>query len=146
MDLESGGHQHRFKTSYSQWGLIRAPKKKNEHTRGGTRTRNLLLRREAPYPLGHASFPVDCGVIAPPWKKTNGLREPAKKSATSLRHIYTKMWRSRVSIPVPPACEAGALPFELHPHVILSPRQGHQSRLSVPSGFLGNAHHQIFGE
>ena len=26
------------------------------HTRGGTRTRNLLLRREAPYPLGHTSF------------------------------------------------------------------------------------------
>ena len=24
-------------------------------TRGGTRTRNLLLRREAPYPLGHTS-------------------------------------------------------------------------------------------
>ena len=29
--------------------LIRA------YTRGGTRTRNLLLRREAPYPLGHTS-------------------------------------------------------------------------------------------
>jgi hypothetical protein len=26
-----------------------------QHTRGGTRTRNLLLRREAPYPLGHTS-------------------------------------------------------------------------------------------
>ncbi len=26
------------------------------NTRGGTRTRNLLLRREAPYPLGHTSF------------------------------------------------------------------------------------------
>jgi hypothetical protein len=25
-------------------------------------------------------------------------------------------WRSRVSIPVHPACKAGALPFELHPH------------------------------
>ena len=31
------------------WGL--------EHTRGGTRTRNLLRRREAPYPLGHTSSP-----------------------------------------------------------------------------------------
>ena len=31
------------------WGLA--------HTRGGTRTRNLLLRREAPYPLGHTSSP-----------------------------------------------------------------------------------------
>ena len=27
----------------------------NKTTRGGTRTRNLLLRREAPYPLGHTS-------------------------------------------------------------------------------------------
>ena len=26
-----------------------------QSTRGGTRTRNLLLRREAPYPLGHTS-------------------------------------------------------------------------------------------
>ena len=27
----------------------------NDNTRGGTRTHNLLLRREAPYPLGHTS-------------------------------------------------------------------------------------------
>lgn len=27
-----------------------------KYTRGGTRTRNLLLRREAPYPLGHTSW------------------------------------------------------------------------------------------
>ena len=26
------------------------------NTRGGTRTHNLLLRREAPYPLGHTSM------------------------------------------------------------------------------------------
>ena len=30
--------------------------KLSAHTRGGTRTRNLLLRREAPYPLGHTSW------------------------------------------------------------------------------------------
>ena len=29
----------------------------------------------------------------------------------------TKIWRIRVLIPVPPACEAGALPFELIPHL-----------------------------
>ena len=29
-------------------------------TRGGTRTRNLLLRREAPYPLGHTSAYACC--------------------------------------------------------------------------------------
>ena len=28
----------------------------NLETRGGTRTHNLLLRREAPYPLGHTSM------------------------------------------------------------------------------------------
>ncbi len=28
----------------------------HQNTRGGTRTRNLLLRREAPYPLGHTSY------------------------------------------------------------------------------------------
>ena len=27
----------------------------DDNTRGGTRARNLLLRREAPYPLGHTS-------------------------------------------------------------------------------------------
>ena len=27
-----------------------------KYTRGGTRTRNLLLRREAPYPLGHTGY------------------------------------------------------------------------------------------
>ena len=35
------------------------------------------------------------------------LRETSKKKI---------VWRSRVSIPVHPACKAGALPFELHPH------------------------------
>jgi hypothetical protein len=30
-----------------------------------------------------------------------------------------KTWRCRVSNPVPPACKAGALPFELHPHLII---------------------------
>ena len=34
-----------------------------------------------------------------------------------LKAASQKIWRSRVSIPVPPACKAGALPFELHPHV-----------------------------
>ena len=34
----------------------------------------------------------------------------------SSKIMGAKMWRSRVSIPVPRACEARALPFELHPH------------------------------
>jgi hypothetical protein len=29
-----------------------------------------------------------------------------------------KKWRSRVSIPVPSACKADALPFELHPLIV----------------------------
>ena len=33
-------------------------------TRGRTRTCNLLLRREAPYPLGHTSSYVSCGVAS----------------------------------------------------------------------------------
>ena len=39
--------------AWGQWTLYGTWTKK--FTRGGTRTRNLLLRREAPYPLGHTS-------------------------------------------------------------------------------------------
>ena len=42
-------------------------------------------------------------------------------------HGTKKVWRSRVSIPVPPACKAGALPFELHPRGRLSIRL-HETR------------------
>ena len=34
---------------------VRSRKPRRQSTRGGTRTHNLLLRREAPYPLGHTS-------------------------------------------------------------------------------------------
>ena len=34
-------------------GIPEAVMRPGAYTRGGTRTRNLLLRREAPYPLGH---------------------------------------------------------------------------------------------
>ena len=37
---------------------------------------------------------------------------------TQKKLIMIKKWRSRVSIPVPSACKADALPFELHPHMI----------------------------
>ena len=40
-------HTHQLRGLWTQ----RAP----TYTRGGTRTRNLLLRGEAPYPLGHTS-------------------------------------------------------------------------------------------
>ena len=35
---------------------VRVRKPRRQSTRGGTRTHNLLLRREAPYPLGHTSL------------------------------------------------------------------------------------------
>ena len=44
---------------------------------GGTRTRNLLLRRETPYPLGHADT----------IKPRNGLKEMT--STTNSTHHYT---------------------------------------------------------
>ena len=34
-------------------------------TRDGTRTRNLLLRREAPYPLGHTSYKFNLAPLPP---------------------------------------------------------------------------------
>jgi hypothetical protein len=46
-------------------------------------------------------------------------REPTADPSVSIEATHDgttkKVWRSRVSIPVPPACKAGALPFELHP-------------------------------
>ena len=39
----------------------------------------------------------------------------SSSSETDKKNETKKVWRSRVSIPVPPACKAGALPFELHP-------------------------------
>ena len=44
-------------------GLAFSPRRTDctTNTRGGTRTRNLLLRREAPYPLGHTSADMALG-------------------------------------------------------------------------------------
>ena len=41
------------RSSFAEVAATKASTSKS--TRGGTRTRNLLLRREAPYPLGHTS-------------------------------------------------------------------------------------------
>ena len=35
-----------------------------------------------------------------------------------IQPVTKKKWKSRVSILVPPACEAGALPFELHSRLV----------------------------
>ena len=40
---------------FSSWQNGRKGFHTSNNTRGGTRTHNLLLRREAPYPLGHTS-------------------------------------------------------------------------------------------
>ena len=37
------------------FGIVAIGSQNRKNTRDGTRTRNLLLRREAPYPLGHTS-------------------------------------------------------------------------------------------
>ena len=45
------------------------------HTRGGTRTHNLLLRREAPYPLGHTSYAEMELWLLLPWQTPNACRD-----------------------------------------------------------------------
>ena len=70
-------------------------------THGGTRTRSLGIRSPTPYPLGHAGIVAAIGF------------DPM----TSLPHRYVDMWRLRVSIPLPLACKASALPFELNPPI-----------------------------
>ena len=70
-------------------------------THGGTRTRSLGIRSPTPYPLGHAGIVAAIGF------------DPM----TSLPYRYVDMWRLRVSIPLPLACKASALPFELNPPI-----------------------------
>ena len=60
------------------------------HTRGGTRTHNLLLRREAPYPLGHTGTVLQRTFDVCP-KKTFVL-------------INAKCWTHWGLNPGPPAC------------------------------------------
>ena len=42
-------------SKFSSWRKGQSRFHTSNNTRGGTRTHNLLLRREAPYPLGHTS-------------------------------------------------------------------------------------------
>ena len=46
--------------------------------------------------------------------------EAASKFAMKRGKKNKKVWRIRASIPVPPACKAGALPFELIPQSCLN--------------------------
>ena len=80
-----------------------------------TRSRNHTTR---PITLNHAKEEGRAGVEPATYRAATNC------STTELtpldRSVHTKnIWRSRVSIPVPPACKAGALPFELHPRIYL---------------------------
>ena len=79
-------------------------------THGGTRTRSLGIRSPTPYPLGHAGIVAAIGFDP----MTSGLWA---QHASSAPHRYVDMWRLRVSIPLPLACKASALPFELNPPI-----------------------------
>ena len=46
---------------------------------------------------------------------TSPQQQLRRRKINTCNQATKRRWRSRVSIPVPPACEAGALPFELHP-------------------------------
>ncbi len=71
-DLCLGPHTHR--TTPAQ----------HKSTRGGTRTRNLLLRREAPYPLGHtsscASWPISRTRVSRPANVAGNALSTARRS------------------------------------------------------------------
>ena len=69
--------------------------------------------------------------LEPPTSRLSGVRSnrlsykpPALASITILfysgRHSSLPAWRLRDSNSRPPACKAGALPTELHPHMILA--------------------------
>ena len=55
-------------------------------TRGGTRTRNLLLRREAPYPLGHTG-PYILYFGPPPLQAHEGSQASIRKHPGSQHNI-----------------------------------------------------------
>ena len=60
----------------SRCRILRPQPKRCQTTRDGTRTHNLLLRREAPYPLGHTSVNFKtaelrcggCSAVEPLWR------------------------------------------------------------------------------
>ena len=62
----------------------------DDNTRGGTRARNLLLRREAPYPLDHTSTCVHGGVInrvdGQLWTATSNVRVSAHACTACCGH------------------------------------------------------------
>ena len=77
----------------------------DRHTRGGTRTRNLLLRREAPYPLGHTS---SCCTTRP----TRISAQPSYRRRMSLKltswctRSRAKCWKLPME-PAEPLCPPG---------------------------------------
>ena len=59
---------------FSSWQNGRRSFHTSNNTRGGTRTHNLLLRREAPYPLGHTSCAEMQLPLIQPWPRPSTSR------------------------------------------------------------------------
>ena len=81
------------------WRHVLPREAEDAHTRGGTRTRNLLLRREAPYPLGHTSSWCACrswAMVSEQRCRTKetgqGCGDPRKDSGATLprRHVLPR--------------------------------------------------------
>ena len=70
---------------------------------------------------GSGSFkPVGLSGLEPPTSRLSGVRSN-QLSYKPIFEIFRFQWRWRDSNSRPPACKAGALPTELHPHLIWHP-------------------------
>ena len=70
------------------------------------------------------SHPVGLSGLEPPTSRLSGVRSNRlsyKPSVVSDARKFLSGWRRRDSNSRPPACKAGALPTELHPHSIWQP-------------------------
>ena len=77
--------RHSLSLSLSTSFLPSWAKSKEKNTHGGTRTRNLLLRRQTPYPLGHAGSDAPHALINP-----SKLKQNTTHSKTQL-HTFTRV-------------------------------------------------------
>ena len=69
------------------------------------------------------SNPVGLSGLEPPTSRLSGVRSNRlsyKPSVVSDARKFLSGWRRRDSNSRPPACKAGALPTELHPHLVMT--------------------------
>ena len=69
------------------------------------------------------SNPVGLSGLEPPTSRLSGVRSNRlsyKPSVVSDARKFLSGWRRRDSNSRPPACKAGALPTELHPHLVMA--------------------------